>query len=336
MKWLWICVALALAVGAVVASVHLTAAGQPSSGEATPGEPMAVRSVTITAVGDIMLSRGVGRAIARRGPGYPFAHGSKILPESDLTFANLESPISDRGVAMRKPYVFRADPRSLAGLSGAGFKIVSLANNHALDWGGAALADTMKRLDDAGIAHAGAGKDLAAARKATTLPVNGTRVAFLAYCDLFPASYYQHPDKATIAPADPQTLPMDIADARSRADLVVVSFHWGNEYRFRASERQRMLAHLAIDAGADLVLGHHPHVLEEIERYRGRVIAYSLGNFVFDQRDSFSRESAVLQVRLSPGKSTVEEIIPIRITHYQPGPADAATTERVLARLGVQ
>jgi len=306
----------------------------PEASPDAPAPPAPAREITLAAVGDVMLARMVGVRIARYGAEYPFEETKEILRSTDITFANLESPIAKNARLQPKALAFKAKPSAVDGLVRAGFDVVSLANNHALDAGRSGLRETMGFLRDAGIAAVGVGEDASAAREPVIMEAGGMRVAFLAYCDLFPRRYYRD-DALTFARADAETLSEDIASAKRQADVVIVSFHWGHEYRFRSSERQRKLAHLAIDSGADLVLGHHPHVLQETEWYHGGFIAYILGNFVFDPRHRDTNESAILMVTLSPSGARQVKAIPVIFPASQPMPADARAAERVLARLGM-
>jgi poly-gamma-glutamate synthesis protein (capsule biosynthesis protein) len=212
-------------------------------------------------VGDIMLSRSVGDEMAARNDwSWPFAVVASETAGADLTFGNLESVISDRGIVEGCRYCFRADPRAMQGLLTAGFDVVSVANNHVLDYGQAAFDDSLRRLRESGITPVG---DAGPIFK----EVQGMRVAFLAY------SYPLRQDKIV----------SDIAAARPLADVMVVSFHDGTEYETVHNAEQERIFRGAIDAGADLVIGHHPHVVQDTEKYGRGWIFYSLGNFIFDQ-----------------------------------------------------
>lgn len=247
------------------------------------GEP----SATMLFAGDIMLSRSVGKIMEKRADwSYPFHRVGELLGGADLAFANLENPISRRGQNVGSIYSFRADPRAADGLVYAGFDVLSLANNHIGDYGAEALVDTLAILEENGIAYAGAGRDYGEAYRPVVRDVRGVRVAFLAYTNLLPRAAHAPNSKPAVAYLDMDAVKSGIAAARELADIIVVSFHWGEEYHTRRSASQEEIAKAAVDAGASLVVGHHPHVAQEVERYKDGYIAYSLGNFVFDQNFS--------------------------------------------------
>jgi poly-gamma-glutamate synthesis protein (capsule biosynthesis protein) len=248
------------------------------------------------------------------------------LRRADVAFANLDSPITQGGVPANKDYVFRAPALAVGGLREAGIDVVSLANNHALDYGLDGLFETLALLGAGGIVHTGAGADVSAARQPALVTAKGLRLAFLAYVNtpdesvsgFSVAATAATPDGAGVAWATPEAVAEDVAEAVRQADAVVVSLHTGFEYREEANDLQVRLAHAAIDAGADLVLGHHPHVLQGIEEYGAGLIAYSLGNFVFDfdaadyaQPGLPSSLSLVLRVHLGPEGVLGYDFLPV-------------------------
>lgn len=242
---------------------------------------------TMLFVGDIMLSRAIGSAMAKRNDWtYPFALIGDYVRNADLTFGNLEGPISDRGTRVGSIYSFRADPRVVEGLTFAGFDVVSVANNHMWDYSRDAYNDTLSILEKNAIGHAGGGGDYTQAHTAIVKDMNGTKVAFLAYTNLLPQFLGKIDAKPSVAFPDEAQMVSDIALAKRRADIVVVSFHFGDEYATTHNAYQENIAHAAVNAGASLVVGHHPHVVEDVEQYKGVYILYSLGNFVFDQNFS--------------------------------------------------
>lgn len=266
-----------------------------------------------------MLARSVGARVLDEGPGVVFAGVAPVLKAADIAVVNLECAIAASGEPEAKGYTFRAPPVAASALSLAGVDIVSLANNHSLDYGPEALAETLKLLAARGVAAAGAGPDAGAARAAVILEHNGLRIAFLAAADVpaegsFSRSTWEAATgKPGLAWLDTELLVADIVAARAHADVVVVMLHFGVEFSDGPGARQREQARTAIDAGATLIIGHHPHVLHEVEEYRGGLIAYSLGNFVFDGFDPPSNTSAILEVEFVPGGIRSHRLIPVEV-----------------------
>lgn len=264
-------------------------------------EPLADRNLSLLFVGDIMLDRGVRQIIESRGGGdysYPFEF-VPFLKDPDIVFGNLEGPISDLGYDIGNTYSFRMRPEALSALKNAGFDVLSIANNHIGDWGLTALEDTINRLRSVGIITAGGGLNAPDARDVKIIEKNGIKVGFLAFSDVGPSWISGHENLPTILLANDSQFENIILNASKKVDYLVVSFHFGEEYSTRSNERQQELAHAAIDAGAKIVIGHHPHVAQELEKYKDGVIAYSLGNFIFDQ--PFSKETmagSVLEIIL--------------------------------------
>jgi poly-gamma-glutamate synthesis protein (capsule biosynthesis protein) len=258
--------------------------------------------VSIAFVGDIMLDDTPGKVI-RQGRD-PFAPFAAILQAADYRIGNLECVVARGGTAEpRKPYTFRAHPRVLPVLR-RHFDAVSLANNHSGDYGSAAFAEMLGRLEKSGVAHFGGGHTLAEAHAPLLVERKGLRIALLGYNEFFPRSFEADFDKPGIAWSEDEQVVLDIRRARSehRADLVIPVMHWGWEHEPLAGERQRRLARLMIDAGADAVVGGHPHVTQDVETYRGKPIVYSLGNFVFDCfDDATSNTGWLLRVELDKG-----------------------------------
>lgn len=235
-------------------------------------------------VGDIMLDDGPGQSIAAGvDPLAPFA---SILKDADYRIGNLECPIATTGQPLdNKIYSFRANPRVLPILQGR-FDAVALANNHSGDYGQEAFAETMEYLERAGIRHFGGGRNLAEAHKPLWIEQKGLRLALLSYNEFKPRSFEAGPNWAGIAWSEDDQVIADIRAAKAAgADHVIPFMHWGWEREPAPSERQRQLAHRMIDAGAALVVGGHPHVTQGVEYYQGKLIVYSLGNFVFDGFD---------------------------------------------------
>jgi poly-gamma-glutamate synthesis protein (capsule biosynthesis protein) len=274
--------------------------------------------VRLAAVGDILLDRGVAERMERFGEDYPFAEVRDELAAADVTLGNLECPVATRGHPVRKPAVFRAAPERLAALTAAGFDLVWLGNNHALDYGRAGLVDTMEHLTAQGLRFVGAGRTAAAARAPVVVERKGLRIAFLSFSAFLPEGVFVRPEEPGVAWLDPEVVEAQIRLARSQADVVVVSLHWGVEHSPRPLERQREQAHRFVDAGADLLLGHHPHVLQGLEVYRSALIAYSLGNFVFDSPSRQVSTTAILHCDLTAEGVIQAEMTPLAVRGWRP------------------
>jgi poly-gamma-glutamate synthesis protein (capsule biosynthesis protein) len=274
-------------------------------------------------VGDIMMNRGVEGVIQKEAGGnwdFPFQFIAGDLRNADVTFANLEGPVSDKGVDKHNLYSFRMDPGIIESIKDAGVDVVSLANNHVGDWGREAFEDTMRRLRRASVQYAGAGWNKAEAISATSFDVKGKRVGYLAFSDVGPTGLAAGDAASGIAIASVEVVQSAVRQAKEANDILVVSFHFGDEYQQNPSKRQRTLARAAIDAGARIVVGHHPHVVQSVEEYDGGVIMYSLGNFIFDQNFSEDTMSGMM-VKIEFEGDKIAAIIPMPITinkSYQP------------------
>lgn len=285
--------------------------------------PNADRPVTLVAVGDLCFAGGVDRAYDRSARGYPFAHIADVLRKADIAFGNLECVLSNRGSPVPKRYNFRGRPAWAARIREAGFDIVSMANNHTQDYGRAAMMDTIQALRSASVRSVGAGATLTEARKLQTITVRGLRVGFLAYLGMFPPILPIVADRPSVAMGYPDRVATDVRRARGRVDVLVVSLHAGVEGSLVPSSRQREIAFAAVDAGADLILGHHPHVVQPIVKRGKATIAYSLGNCVFNPSPSFLKNpkgpwSAMCIADLRKGQPVRARLEPLRIVDRQP------------------
>ncbi len=268
-----------------------------------PPEPSGPATITIAAVGDMIFDRQVKKLIESKGGLEPLRHVAEHLAAADIAVGNLESPLSSAGTKnTAKDVTFRGDPRAVEGLSAAGFDFLALANNHVLDYGPDALSDTVSLLDGAGIAHAGAGMNRAEAWQPAVREIDGTSVAFLSFSHILPAGFIATDSKAGLAPGrtDMAAVAEAVRAAKAEHDYVIVSFHWGVEYKDDANGDQVRDGRTAVDAGADMVLSHHPHVIQGIEFYNGSLIAYSLGDFVFDHYSRKTGEAFILDAELGP------------------------------------
>lgn len=281
-----------------------------SSGPDSPGpeipaeaEPQPVR---LLFSGDIYLSDHVLNAYDRAGDisgvlddGY-----RSLIGEADYFAANQEFPFSSRGQqAPDKQYTFRLPESRVSLMNEIGVDLVTLANNHALDFGTDALLDTVSTLDQAGILHVGAGADSEAARQPAIVDVNGVRVGFIGASRVIPVASWTAgaSSPGMLTAYDPALLVQTIQETRPLCDYLVVLIHWGVERAEMPVDHQTSLSRQCIDAGADLVVGSHPHVLQGIEYYRGKPIVYSLGNFIFG---SSIPRTALLEVSLTPREAS--------------------------------
>ncbi|OGJ02302.1 hypothetical protein A3G98_02005 [Candidatus Nomurabacteria bacterium RIFCSPLOWO2_12_FULL_37_8] len=267
--------------------------------------------VTMTFAGDIMLDRGVKNSVMKNFNNDYSAlfEKLKIIKESDIVFANLEGTVSDKGEDLRNLYSFRMDPAVIPALSGAGISILSVANNHVGDWGRIAYIDTLSRLKENEILYTGGGNNSEEAETPTIIENYGMKIGFLGFSDVGPNWMEAGTDKAGLLLANNPRFDEIIKNASSQVDYLVVAFHFGEEYQTKHNVRQEYLAHRAVDNGAKIVIGSHPHVIEDTEIYKNSFIAYSLGNFIFDQAFSDkTMQGMLLNIKLSnDGKMTVRK-----------------------------
>lgn len=293
----------------------------------------------VSAVGDIMLGGTAGPELRVLGYDYPFVHVREFFKDSHIVFGNLEGPLTTGGQAERdKQFVFRSPPAKVVpALKAAGFNLFSLANNHTLDYGHEGLRHTIAALDEAGIAYAGAGENLAQARRPAIITAEGRKVAVLAYSMTLPENFFAGPANPGTAFGHENHVRADVARARKEADIVLVSFHWGQEGKTELREYQTRLGRAAIDAGAAAVLGHHPHILQGIERYKDGVILYSLGNFVFGSYSKTAKTSVIAQLSFEGKRLTSLQLIPVNVynpeVNFQPLPLHGVEADAVVEHL---
>ncbi len=300
--------------------------------------------LTLAAAGDCMFDRGVRAICDERGREWPLSAVHGILAAADVAFLNLETSIARGGARLPgKGIWFRSAPEFAQELANAGIDVVTLANNHVLDYDDPAFAETLSNLAKAGIAVCGGGKNMAEARRPAIHSANDISVAFLGYSEFAhiywsvakPKRFVAGEAGPGISPWNREAIIEDIRRAKRVADHVVVSFHWGDEYVSMPADRQVRLAHAAIDAGASVVHGHHPHVLQPVEVYHGGVIFYSLGNFVFDQKKPATVESMIAHVTFSADAVVRAEIIPVRIEECRPRPLTAWAARAAIDKISL-
>ena len=263
-----------------------------------PLAPATATTVTLIAVGDVMLSRAVADRMDQFGADYPFWKVSPFLNEADIVFGNLETPLVDGRHIESGEMVFRAAPTAAGALRQAGFTILSLANNHTPNFGARGLLETFRHLTENEIHYVGAGENSEAANRPVFVAVKNLTFAFLAYNDpgVVPATYEAAADRPGTAFMRIDKMTATVKQAKTEADFVIVSMHAGDEYRVSPNQAQIDFARAAVTAGAELVIGHHPHVVQMVERYRGKNIFYSLGNFVFDQTAPRTKEGLAVKI----------------------------------------
>lgn len=319
--------------------------GSGVQGGERAGTEKPLSQIEIAAVGDIMLGRKIGRLMAERGLDYPFDATRSLIQGAGIAFGNLECSLSSKGSPIPgKGIWLRGSPSSIRPLSRSGFDVLSLANNHILDYDTPALMETLDVLDEAGILAVGAGRDIYEARLPAWVEVEGFVFAFLGYTrysDIYWDPSYKRTfeaaaNKPGVAPLKEEMMVEDVSSVRDEADVVVVSLHWGEEGENVPRKEQRDLAMELTEAGADLILGHHPHVVQGVERTGDGAVVYSMGNFVYDQRREKQVESMMARATFVSGESgggVFErlEILPLKITEGQPHPVEGSDLSRLLA-----
>ncbi len=258
------------------------------------------RDVVLAAVGDVNLGDGPAGEMAARGLRWPWLGTARVLRAADIAFGNLECTISRRGHPVPKQFRFRGSPAALRTMrTFAGFDVLNLANNHIADFGWRAFFDTLRYVRRYGMVGVGAGGTLTAAARPRVVTRLGLRIAFVGFSEILPASFFAGREKPGTVFASPTAVRAGVTAARRRADVVVATFHWGVQLAGRENARQRALAATALRSGATAVIGAHPHVLQPIVRPSHRLVAYSLGNFVFSQGGGAVARTGVLVLRLS-------------------------------------
>lgn len=296
----------------------------------------ASEQVTLKFVGDVMFAGSVDRLLQKNGYRYPYKYVGDSLRNADLTAATLETSVSTRGKPEDKQYAFRSHPANLKELATAGIDVVTLANNHSMDYGVAALLDTMRHLTTNKIDYVGAGADRKRAFSPVYRSVKGIRVAYLGFSRVVPTTAWiagkNKPGTAdTYNPAEAVS---SIKLAQKHADLVVVLAHWGVERSDLPADYQKSLARRYIDAGADLVVGSHPHVLQGFEQYKGKWIAYSLGNFIFTTNSvAKTWDSGILTATCTKKAACQLQFLPVLTKYAQPKPMQGAQARALLQRL---
>lgn len=349
--WLIIILLCLLSVALLLGSRYLHSSKNQESTSQTQGEkkfldflsqrkklPRANEGVSLVAVGDISYSRGVERIVRKQNDiNYPFLKIQDYLKSADLVFGNLETPITQGSEIPDFEMIFRSNPGTEQALKQAGFSILSLANNHTPNFGEKGLKDTFVYLENTGIKYVGAGQNEQEAYQPVYIEKKGIKFAFLAYndTDVVSAYYEATANRAGTAFMRIDKMAEAVKGAKQKADFVIVSVHSGTEYADKPNNSQINFAHTAVDAGADLVIGHHPHVVQTMEKYKGKYIFYSLGNFVFDQPQSqATKEGLAIKIYFTKDRIKKISLLPVVMENLaQPRVADKNEADVILQRL---
>ena len=276
----------------------------PGVAVATPVR-VTVRPLRLASVGDINLGDVPGDAIAANGPSWPWESAGRWLRDADIAFGNLESAVSERGTPFPKQFNFRGTPAALAGLRRhSGMDVLNLANNHVGDYGPDAMLDTVRGVEGLGMKAVGAGPQLRRALAPQVIERLGLRVGFVGFSNIAPVEFAASESGPGTAWATPEAVASAVQAARRSADIVVATFHWGIEKQTLESADQRALADVAVAAGAQLVIGAHPHSLQPVRRQGASLVAYSLGNFVFGAYSTDTSTTGILEVDLTAEGAT--------------------------------
>ncbi|MBN2754669.1 MAG: CapA family protein [Candidatus Goldbacteria bacterium] len=279
----------------------------------------------ITLTGDIMPGRKLSPVIDVNGSGYPYAKVKELLKKSSVVFGNLEAPLvnkenlsnlkkqgKDKSVHL---YGFERDAQAMAD---AGFDIMSLANNHILDYGQYGLTQTVQALEKAGIDYCGIRKGALWKPNAPCVKyLNGTKVSFLCYSNVSHETFFAGKNRYGTIPALMDEIEKDIEACRADTDILIIYLHWGREYE-EVKSYQKKFAKKLIDRGADFIFGSHTHIFQDVEKYKGKYIFYGLGNFVFDLEREDTHKSGIVNLEIADKKINGVKLIPVKLVEYRP------------------
>ena len=294
--------------------------------------------VSIAAVGDLMMSSWIIDFVKENDVHYPFDSTRAMLTSADIAIANLEAPLTAVGERFEdKKYTFKVPPHFVEGIAGAGIDVVTIANNHIVDFGCLGIEQTIETLTAAEIKACGAGANRQWACAPAFIDVDNIRVAFVGFSMTYPDEFWATADSCGTCYPTEKVMVEVLAECERQADFTVVSFHWSSEKRVEPRQYQIDFGHRVIDLGADLVLGHHPHVLQGIELYKGKLIAYSLGNYVFASYSNTVRTSMILKTKIDPGGLVLAKVAPINVhnasINFQPTMLKGRQKQAVLDEL---
>jgi poly-gamma-glutamate synthesis protein (capsule biosynthesis protein) len=294
------------------------------------------RPISVLVGGDVNLGRKTGQEILNGNIDFPFLNISETLAEADITFVNLESQLADLDGETQSPtneYRFAGPPEGAIALHNAGIDIVSLANNHMWDYGKDRLFETFDNLSAQEVVYVGADKEPANRFLPKIIEIRGKKIAFFAFTDLL-NGYENNGAGEYVAFGDEDALISQISQIKNKVDWVLVSMHSGAEYTAKPTTRTVTLAHAFVDAGADAIIGHHPHVPHPIEIYEGKPIFYSLGNFAFWQPFTFwTQHSFLVQLELTKPHELDYEIIPVKAGWQPEILLDSKDIETLMGRI---
>lgn len=289
----------------------------------------AVNLIKIIATGDVIPARSVNlQTIQRNNFLWPFEKTADVLKSADITFINLETPLMQNCQPTNEGMSFCGSSKHIEGLLSAGVDVTSLGNNHTANHGKQGLEETKKLLEDNGILVTGlTGPVFKDIPPYAIKEVNGIKFAFLGYTDISKTSL--------VSSAEESKIVSEITEATKNSDVVIVQYHWGSEYLTEPEERQKFLARLAIDSGADLIIGNHSHWIKPVEFYKNKLITYGHGNFIFDQEWSQKTKEGIVGVYTFDGKNLIDvEFLPVEIINYgQPYFLEGDKKQKILNEL---
>ncbi|MEC5308364.1 CapA family protein [Bacillus thuringiensis] len=298
--------------------------------------------LTMTMVGDIMMGRNITNITNYYGSDYLFRYTYLFFENSDYVSGNFENTVlldkKETYVKANKYIHLDTTKQTVNTLKKMGFTMLNLANNHMMDFNSKGLQETLQVLQENKLNYVGAGNNLIDAKKINYQNINGIKIASLGFTDAIAPGAVATTNKAGVLSMNPDNFVEQIREAKDpkkgNADLVIVNVHWGEEYDTKVNQRQQSLAKALVDAGADIIIGHHPHVLQSFEIYKNSIIFYSLGNFIFDQGWTRTKDSIIVQYHLhNDGRATVD-IIPLQINEGTPRPiSNWINVERIQQQL---
>lgn len=323
-----------------IRDIGSTGKEDPQGGMAQQTAGQEEQELVLSFAGDMMFDKSVAGFIKSKGADYVFQGYEKYLKSSDAVFGNLETALSSSGQPiLDKEHTFRSDPQLADFLKKYNFTAMSLANNHSLDYGRSAFVESMKYLKDKGISYGGGGHNKKEAIDGVVFERKGLDIGFIAFTGVVPSvDWYATEKRPGIIGAykvhEAEVLSA-VSNLDARCDILVVSVHWGKEGSTAVRKQESELAHKLVDAGADVVMGHHPHVVHSFELYNNKLIMYSLGNFIFTTSYSeISNRTLLATARFdSSGNIKAVEAVPGIIKYGRPFPMDEAQQRAYLEAL---